>query len=303
MIHSYASIYALGHRAVKPLLDSPVIVQEKIDGSQISFGMFQDIEGEWFPAARSKGAPLQILAPDKMFAKGVDTVLQLADSLIPNWTYRGEYLAKPKHNALAYDRVPDRHIILFDVDMGDQDYLRPDQLAAEGRRIGLETVPTLYDGIVNDAGMFRSLLSTTSILGGQKVEGVVVKNYALYGPDKKVLMGKFVSEAFKEVHAHEWTKDNPKSGDILERLASKYTTAARWEKALQHLRESGQIEDSPRDIGLLIREVWPDIEKECADAIKDDLYEWAAGSLRRMSTRGLPEWYKQRLLERQFADV
>ncbi len=32
--HSYPSIYALGHRAVKEILTTPVLVQEKMDISQ-----------------------------------------------------------------------------------------------------------------------------------------------------------------------------------------------------------------------------------------------------------------------------
>ncbi len=41
-----------------------------------------------------------------------------------------------------------------------------------------------------------ALLEKESILGG-KVEGIVVKNYARFGKDKKVLMGKYVSEQGK----------------------------------------------------------------------------------------------------------
>jgi ATP-dependent RNA circularization protein (DNA/RNA ligase family) len=39
MILSYPSIYALGHRAIRELFDGPVVVEEKIDGSQFSFGV------------------------------------------------------------------------------------------------------------------------------------------------------------------------------------------------------------------------------------------------------------------------
>ena len=39
--------------------------------------------------------------------------------------------------------------------------------------------------------MLRELLQTTSVLGGQKIEGVVVKSYLRF--DKKALMAKFVS--------------------------------------------------------------------------------------------------------------
>src|SRR5437899_3064493 len=104
--HSYPNVYALGHRYVTDLLLDDVIVQEKIDGSQFSFGKYTDLEGKDWMRMRSKGAEINVLAPEKMFIKAVDYVYSIFDSLTPGWTYRGEYLAKPKHNALAYDRVP-----------------------------------------------------------------------------------------------------------------------------------------------------------------------------------------------------
>lgn len=51
MIHSYPTIYNLGHRAIVDLLKGPVIVEEKIDGSQISFR--KDEQGDL--EVRSKG--------------------------------------------------------------------------------------------------------------------------------------------------------------------------------------------------------------------------------------------------------
>lgn len=300
MIHSYPSIYAIGHRALKELLDDPVIVQEKVDGSQISFGLFDSPDGGTEIRVRSKGAQLNLVAPEKMFLKAIETVHNIASRLVPGWTYRGEYLAKPHHNALAYNRIPTGHIVLFDINRGLEDYLVPMEVESRANGLGLEAVPTLHVGRVESANMFRDLLERESFLGGQKIEGVVVKNYAKFGPDKKVLMGKFVSEKFKEVHARVWDEQNPKQGDIVERIAARYRTGARWEKALIHLREQGKIEDSPRDIGLLIKEVWPDILKECEQDIKDELFTWAQDQLRRKSTVGIAEWYKDRLLQKQF---
>lgn len=122
----------------------------------------------------------------------------------------------------------------------------------------------------------------------------------LYGKDHKTLMGKFVSERFKEVHKHAWTKDNPTSGDILDRLGKDFTSEARWMKAVQHLREAGLITDSPKDIGLLMPEVSKDLGKEEKEEIQRILWKWAWPHVQRAVTRGLPEWYKNELLRRQF---
>ena len=291
--HSYPSIYAMGHRALTDLFADPVVIEEKIDGSQFSFGLFND-----GLRVRSKGKVMLVDAPEKMFQRAVDAVKELP--LTPGWTYRAEYLAKPKHNSLSYDRAPNNNLIIFDINTGEEAYLPYAEKAEEAARLGFETVPLLHDGLLEDRSVFTDLLIRMSYLGGVKVEGVVVKNYFKFGPDKKALMGKYVSEAFKEVPAKEWKLSNSGQLDVVQGLIAKYRTEARWQKALRHLAEAGKIEGTPRDISVLMKEVWPDVEKECEDEIKDALYGWAKDKIRRGVIAGLPEWYKERLLDRQF---
>lgn len=296
-LHSYPSIFNMGHRAVADLLKGPVYVQEKVDGSQFSFGL---VNGEI--VCRSKGCVLNIEAPDKMFKAAVDTVRELAPLLTEGYTYRGEYLAKPKHNALAYERIPLKHIILFDINVSQEGYLPYTSVELEAARLGLEVVPLIHVGPVESLELFRTFLQRTSVLGGQKIEGVVVKplNYDQFGQDKKCLMGKFVSEEFKEVHAGAWKEANPSTGDVIALLGVQYGTQARWQKALLHLKEAGKITDAPQDIGLLFKEVNADVLKECQDEIKQKLFDYAWNHISRSLTRGLPEWYKDQLLKRQF---
>jgi hypothetical protein len=295
--HTYPSIFSLGHRAIADLLTVPVNVEEKVDGSQFSFGV--DETGEIH--VRSKGALIEPDAPEKMFTQAVETAKRLAPMLVPGWTYRAEYLKSPKHNTLAYDRIPAQHIIIFDINRGHEDYLTYEEKASEAARLGLEVVPLIYSGMVSGLEQFRSFLDRTSILGGRKIEGVVIKpiGYSLLGADKKVLMGKFVSEAFKEIHGGEWKKANPTSNDIIKLLANEYKTPARWNKGVQHMAERGQITDSPKDIGGLIKEVQADVLKECEEEIKAKLFKWAWPNLSRKVIAGLPEFYKEQLLKKQ----
>jgi hypothetical protein len=301
-INSYSSIYNLGHAAISELLKGPVIVEEKIDGSQFSFTKTLDGEIQ----CRSKGAEINILAPEGMFKAGVDMVNAISHLLRPGYIYRGEYLAKPKHNALAYDRTPHLHVIIFDVNTGLETFASPEEKATLASELGLECVPVVFSGIIEDITHFRSIIDRQSILGGQKIEGVVIKpqNYDLFGKDKKVLMGKFVSEAFREVHAESWEKEhkNKSSNDILQILQSHFGTSARWQKAVIHLRERGLIQNAPQDIAQLMKEVPDDVLKECEQDIKDALFQWAWPNLRRMVTRGLPEWYKEELAKSQFSN-
>lgn len=297
--HSYPKVWAIGHESVKEIFEDEVHVEEKVDGSQFSFGAFATDEGVEL-RARSKGKEIVIDAPEKMFNKAIGTAKELFGSLHLDWTYRGEYLQGPKHNVLAYDRSPKANIIIFDINTHHEGYLDYHAKKAECERIGLECVPLLYQGKVDSPAQLIDLLEAVSCLGGQKIEGFVAKNYKRFGKDGKALLGKFVSEAFKEIHGKTWRSDNPLQGDIVETLIGKLKTEARWDKAIIHLKERGELECSPRDIGKLINEVRADIEGECKPEIIEMLYAWAWPKVQRGLVGGLPEYYKKKLLQSQF---
>lgn len=307
MIPSYSSIYNLGHAAISELFKGPVIIQEKIDGSQFSFTKRTDT-GEL--ECRSKGAVINMLAPEKMFAKIVETVRLLDEMrlLTAGEIYRGEYLAKPRHNVLVYDRTPRGHFMLFDVnDETGSHFKSPDQVKGIAEHLGFEVVPTLFTGMVTDVTTLRTFLEKESVLGGQKIEGVVIKplNYDLFGRDKKLLMGKFVSEEFKEVHAAEWKQEHgtKSNNEIIQLLAASYATPARWAKALIHLQEKGVIQGAMNDIPALMAEVPIDVLSDSEAEIKQQLWDWAWPQLRRSLTKRMPEWYKDLLAKKQFEDV
>lgn len=303
--HSYPSVFALGHAAARDLLLDEVVVQEKVDGSQFSFGRFPtfDPHGEvdgWELRCRSKGATLNILAPEKMFVEAVDYVKQLGVRLPLGLTFRAEYLKKPKHNALAYDRTPRNHLVVFDVNYGHEKYCPRFVLERLCNSLDLEPIPEIFRGRIEDPQFFRDALARESFLGGQKIEGVVVKNYLRFGPDKKVLMGKLVSEAFKEVQAAKWKAANPGKLDIVEAVIHSLRTPARWHKAIQHLAERGELQGSLRDIGALVKETQDDIRRECTELVQEELTRWAMPHVLRGVVRGLPEFYKEELLKKQF---
>ena len=299
MIHSYSKVYQIGHKVISDIFNDEVLVEEKIDGSQFSFGI---IEGEL--RARSNNKQLILEAPDKMFERAVSTIREIEPLLHSGWTYRGEYLQKPKHNTLAYQRTPKHNIIGFDIMReGQEDYLSYSEKTIEFERIGLEVVPMIFYGKIESLSMFNEFLENISILGGQKIEGVVVKNYNLITDDKKVAMGKYVSEAFKEVHNADWKDRNPSRTDIVIQIIDKYKNEARWNKAIQHMRENGILDESTKDIGKLIQEVNQDIIIECENEIKDILFKHFWKIISRGVTQGLPEWYKQKLMGTAFEEM
>ncbi len=298
MIQSYNTICALGHRMVADIFDGPVVIEEKVDGSQFSF----QVVGHGFDddvVFRSKGVEVHV-GDAGMFSKAVEAVLAVKDKLTPGWIYRGEYLAKPKHNSLAYDRVPQNYIAIFDIETGLGTALGVAEKKMEAMRLGFDCVRhfAVANGADEARVVIEDAMKQVSFLGGNKVEGVVIKNYNRFGADKKFLVAKVVSEEFKEIHRHEWKSANPARADIVEMLIAGLKTPARWNKAIQHCRDRGQLQDAPQDIGLLLNEIKTDVLSECEQDIKDELFKHFWPQISRGIIAGFPEYYKGKLDEK-----
>lgn len=289
-VRSYSDIFTLGHRYVQDILSGNVTVQEKYDGSQISFG----VNTEGYLLMRSKNAQIDLDVPG-MLEQAVASVQAKMMGLVPGHVYRGEYLKSKKHNALAYSRVPNGHIVLYDIDQGEQCYTSAEDVAREAVRLGFEPAHTFFVGEGLTVEQLEGFIKVESSLGGAVVEGVVIKDYNRFGQDKKVLMAKLVRQDFKEINATNWKAENPTRGDLVERIILRYRTNARWQKAVQHLRDSGELVNAPQDIPALMKEVEADVLKECEAEIKDILFEHFRKDILRGVRAGLPEWYKEQL--------
>lgn len=295
-VNHYGKVYHHAHPMLRgELFDGTFIVQEKVDGSQISWGVTED--GELLVNSRNQKIYLDNV--EGMFANGVNALQALKDKFTPGYVYRGEYLSKPKHNHVAYDRVPEHHIIMFDIMTELEAYLPPVAVADEAARVGMEVVPTFFDGFTapSRASMeeIREFLTSTPVLGGPLMEGVVIKNYTNYGRDGKILKGKLVNEKYLE---RAKTEGNKVSGhDITDQVAAMFNKENKWLKAVQHLKEEGSIIGAPEDIGKLMKEINCDLREEEEEVIKNALFKWAWPNISRQVVRGFPEWYKAQLEE------
>src|SRR3990167_7794184 len=126
MIHSYSKVFNVGHEEVSDILKHPVVVQEKLDGSQLSFRV---VDGALF--IRSKGAVIDPENPADLFAPAVRWILNNQSELVPGWTYRAEAISKPKHNTLVYSRAPESGFVLFDVDEALESMVKSYELGDE----------------------------------------------------------------------------------------------------------------------------------------------------------------------------
>lgn len=291
-LSDYSKIHQLYHREVHRMKGHPVVIQEKIDGSQISFSMKN---GELF--VRSKNRMVDIDNPDNMFGCAVAVIK--TKNLPEDYVFRGEYLKTPKHNILTYNRIPNDHIIIYDIecDDGSNHYLHYSEVIAMSQEHGFEVVPMfsaagcLFEDI--DQDLIDGLMKNQSILGGQLIEGLVIKCYDIFDSRDKTLMCKYVRPEFKEMSGGKRGKSRR---DIIEEIGERLAVPARFEKAVQHLRDDGLLIDEPKDIGILMKELNRDFE-EHVDEIKNLLYANFRKDIIRVANRGFAEYYKAKLQE------
>jgi hypothetical protein len=298
-MRSFSKIFTLGHRAIADIWDYKIEISEKIDGSQFRF--FKDADGVIHTF--SKGNEIFHPTNDNLFKPGVEYINLIQNRIPKSFNIYSETLYRPKHNVIKYDSVPKNHIALFGVyDLINENFLSHKEMTNFANDLEVDVVPLLYEGTLPKdrrpgwtTEFVKALLERDSYLGGHKIEGVVVRSIEKAVNFKGIIfpmaIGKFVSEQFKEKQGRKPKKKNQWT-DYIEQ----YRTEARWQKAYQHLREAGKIEHEPRDIGNIIKEAQRDITEECKDEIMEYLWKMYGGQLLRHSIKGLPEWYKEKLL-------
>lgn len=295
-LKSYPKILPLTGKYFDYIAGVGVEITEKVDGSMFAFG--KDREGVLH--FRSKGAVIEANAPQDLFKPAVDYVLSVQDKLPNGVAYYSETLKSPRHNTLAYAGIPKNHIALF----GMFDYDRTggnswEVLREEATRLDVDIVPLLGKAILGSAEQAQEYLSIDSFLGNCKVEGIVIKDYTrpmeFSGQIYPLIALKFVSDSFKEKHAN-----NPEyipQSSKLEVVINNYRTEARWDKAIQHLKEKGVLTNEPKDIGILMRELSEDLVLEEKENFKEELYQIYKKQWTANLCRGFPEYYKKVLLE------
>jgi len=296
----FPKIFAIGTDYIRDIFKHNVEITEKLDGSQFVWGKFDDKL-----CLRSKGTTLYPEHPEKMFSLGIEYISSIQDRLPEGIIFYAEYLKTPSHNTLKYNRIPKNHLMLFGAadttELFVSDYV---QLQEYADLFDIECVPLIYQGNVKSPDFLLGLMERESVLGGSHIEGVVVKNYTakflLGGQPMPLMAGKFVSEKFKEVHRG-WEKKNTGKGKW-ETFKDSYKTEARWQKAVQHLAERGELTNSPTDIGNLLKEIKNDIAAEEMEIIKNFLWAEFGTEVLRHACGGFPEFYKQLLMKKSFED-
>lgn len=285
---------------------SPCEIQEKLDGSQMSWAL--DEEGNLL--ARSKGKMLSLTTPEHCFGGALVHLQKNIDKLRKGIVYRGECIRSQRHNHLTYGRAPKGNLVLFDAyDVHGDFWYSHASLTQLANDLGIDVTQSfgrLKANEVFTTEKFRNIYENNeSILGG-KIEGVVIKNYQEKDNDGKTLMAKWVADEFREVEGKpkRSAQEREAAPEGFIELAERYRTEARWRKGIQHLSEAGLLTNTPKDIGLLVKEIQRDIHDEEGQTIltevaalgaSDDQTAVMVKDLYKHSVDGFAQFYKKYL--------
>jgi hypothetical protein len=238
---------------------------------------------------------IDVNAPDGMFVAAVEAIKAI--NLPDNYIFRAEYLNRPKHNVLEYQRIPHNTVIVYDIEKGDgtNDYLPVERVQEVADMYGFETVPTLWMGNYEDITqeLIDSLLQTQAYLGKTLIEGIVIKCYGMFDSNDNVLMCKYVRPEFKEMNGGKAGKPQVA---VVDKIGGMLNNTMRWLKSVQHLRDDGVLIGDASDIGLLMKELNSDFD-EHEDMVKGLLYAEFRKKILCVANAGFAVWYKQRLME------
>lgn len=279
MITSFTKIHNLDNFIDVDL--SKATVTEKVDGSQITWMLSEDgLE------IASKNCTIYTdqtgFTGDKLFTKAVEIIVQMRSKLQLNTQYYAEYLKTPKHVSIQYDNTPKNNLMLFAVkeDCIWQGHI---EVCAHARHLGIDE-PQLVSTYKND-----------SYLGGTR-EGLV---YSIISDDcTSITKYKKVSDQFLEVKKELKERKKAMRGskvDSWSEFKERFRTEARWNKAIQHLREANKLTETNKDIGQLHKEVMQDIISEELDNINQYLYKNYTKDLLKHAVEGLAEFYSNYL--------
>lgn len=279
-------------------------IQEKVDGSQLSVSINKD--GSLTFWNKNKAISDQA----KVFAKACSMIKAIQDKLNPEYRYHGEAVCCRRHGIVHYATVPPYYWILYDIQVeATRKYLSVDEMEAEAKRIGLAFVQRLYqnsDAAIQPIPIVQDLIDKiergelTSTLGGNSIEGVVLKHHNFVS-DKGITATKqkFVSSQFKERHASGVGKSdrNMNPDEFLDMLGSQFNTAPRFTKAIQHLKEADKFQPKPNEMFKISQELDSDLEAECKALIQEFLWVEFSPKIFAASRKNLKEWYENFLKE------
>ena len=287
LTNHHPKIYRLDAKESQGILDGFVVGTEKIDGSQIGWGV---VKGEL--VIRSKGAYINPECVPGLFKGATETILKAhANGLLKEGQFfYGESVETPRHNRLHYGRVPEGHIVLFGGFDTDGRWFSWGELETWAQKFECERVAILVRGDnVTEEEIETIVQNTSSQLGGI-MEGMVIR---VADACAEMRWAKYVRPEFKEVQKVK--KAHAAPIEKISDLFAGYCTESRWHKAWQHLADDGVDMTDKKVIGQFMSEIVRDTLEEEEQEIKDALFKIFRKQFNTAITKGAVEWALARM--------
>ena len=230
---AYPKIHRLGKEEVEDILIGKVLVQEKIDGANVS--MWWDEEtGMVRCGSRTRELPLDESFNGFQECVRANEKISTALATQPKLRLYGEWLVK---HTITYPDTAYRKIYLFDVyDEEGGYYWSQDQVAELAAMLDIE-YPKLFtpDPVFLKTEEIKEFVGKSFIAANG--EGVVVKNDGFKNKFGDLVYAKLVHEKFKETNAIVFGGNNKHSEAYNEMyIVNKYCTLGRVQKNMQKLQ-------------------------------------------------------------------
>lgn len=260
---SYPKVHRLGKEETDGILDYEVIVQEKVDGANIS--IFQH-EGKLRCGTRTR-----MLPEDESFNGFQEAVqnnfnLAMYFSRNPDHILYGEWLVK---HTITYPDEAYRKIYLFDIyDKRGDKWMPQEYVKAEAEFLGLEYPHIFATGKVSEEQVQEFVGKSALAPAG---EGVVLKVDGFVNKFGDHAYAKVVHQKFKESNAIVFGGNNKHSETYWEMyVVNKYCTVGRVQKIMQKIQAETErrlgYEHIPRVTqtcyhDMITEEIWEIVQK------------------------------------------
>lgn len=262
LFRSYPKIMALHKEEVEGILDTPVTVQEKVDGANVSIWLRDD-------GSIAFGSRTRELGDDDFNGFGT-YVKEHAPKLLhwlktnPGFRLYGEWLVK---HTITYPDEAYKKMYLYDIyDDESGLYLPQEGVEQIAKNLDLEYPKIFAKDRMVTLEELTEWVGKSLIEGATQGEGVVIKNATYKNKWGNHVYAKKVHEKFKESNAIVFGGNNKHSETYWEMyVVNKYATLGRLTKIMQKIQpeinHKLSYEDIPRVTSmayydLLTEEIW-----------------------------------------------
>ena len=300
----YPKVLHIGAPLVATVFYEEVELSEKVDGSQCRIELTDE--------SVMVGSKNQGIADPGMFEIAHEQGERIHSET--DWRTLGdhvtlfcEFLETPKHNTIKYDRVPLNHLYLFGAMLGT-DHMVTGGLIEMAKHLVIDPPNILDCKLIESAEELKEFMTRESYLGGSTVEGVVIKNYnRTYDPlqvHSQEFIGypmtaKYVNKDFTAANAKQWNTISRKTG--VDAIIERFFIGDRFNKAIQHVREEGNITYMKKDLQYLIPEFFDDLMDEKKEAMTNMIMGEVFKVIKRRASHYVVQSYIEYLTERQFS--